>query len=100
VGLAFDAENILNGVASNGTLRGHGGTAELRRWLGIRRADFFYFVPNSADGGGQFPDVSTAADVHEINLRLIIKEMIVQRRDRKAVVQRDTHDGIHFVLKQ
>jgi hypothetical protein len=38
--------------------------------------------------------------MHEVNLRLIEEEMVVQRRDREAGIERGAHRRAHFVLEQ
>ena len=41
-----------------------------------------------------------AADVHEVDLRLVEEEVIVQRRHLETVVQGGTHGRVDFVLEQ
>ncbi len=100
VRLSFHADNVLNRFAGDGIGCGHGCTAEGGRGLRIRRADFLHLRPNFVDGGGELFRRTFAADVHEKYFRIIVKEMVVQRGDRKAVVQRDAHHRIHLVLKE
>ena len=66
----------------------------------IGSAGFLYLVPNFANGCGQLLSRTFAADVHEIDLRLVVEKVVVQRSDGKAVVQRRAHHGIHFILKK
>ena len=51
-------------------------------------ADRFDRVVNLPHRSGQFLDAAFTADVHEINLRLIEEEMVVQRGHAQPVVER------------
>ena len=52
-------------------------------------SDLFDLVVNFPDRPSQFFGVTLPGNVHEVDLRIVEKEMIVQGSDAQPVVQRD-----------
>ena len=75
--LTFVAENFLQGRGINFPLLGRH-AAEPGGRLSVLGPDLLNGIPNALDGGGQLLLIAMAADVHEIDLRLVEKEVIVE----------------------
>ncbi len=76
------------------------GRAESLCRRGSGSADFRDFIPYILNAGCQHCGIACAADMHEINLRLVEEEMIVKRRHFEPAVEGRAHGRVHLVLKQ
>lgn len=56
-------------------------------------------VLHLAHAGGQLLCAATTADVHEIDPRLVEKEMVMQRGHFQPGLERRAHCGIDFILE-
>src|SRR5438552_2855065 len=65
----------------------------------MRGADFLHTAQGALNGLGQFLQWAFAGDVHEINFRIVVKEMIVQRGHIEAIGEGHAHDRVDLVLK-
>jgi hypothetical protein len=68
--------------------------------LDIRRADILHFIKDGAHACRQFIDRRFSSDVHEVNLRLVEKEVIVQRSHFQTFIERHAHYRVHFILEE
>jgi hypothetical protein len=49
--------------------------------------------------GGELLWLAHAADVHEVDFRLVVEEVVVQGGDLQAVLERRVHRRRHFILE-
>ena len=75
-------------------------TGELRCWLRMRGANFFGSAERLLHRTRQLLDAAFPLDVHEIDLRFVKKEMVVQSRDGEALLQGNAQHRIHLILKE
>jgi diacylglycerol kinase family enzyme len=74
-------------------LGGHG-FAECAGGLRAGGANFLHFIQSGLDAFGERLRGAFAADVHEINLGLVVKKVVVQGGDVEAVFERGAHDTV------
>ena len=67
--------------------------------LGVLGTDLLDGVPDGLDSGGELFRLALAANVHEIDLRLVIKEVIVQSRDFQPMGESGVDRWRHLVLE-
>ena len=66
---------------------------------GIGGADLGDLVVDLLHPGSERLGVAVAADVHEVDLRLIEEEVVVQRRHLEAGIERRAHRRVDLVLE-
>src|SRR5262245_16986533 len=97
LGLAFVAQNLVDLVCRNGPgLRNVAREASSR--VGRFGPDLLDRIPHVLDGLGQLLWVALSSDVHEVDLRLIEKEMVVQAGYLQPAGQSSVHGGRDFIL--
>jgi hypothetical protein len=93
------AENAFQRRSRDGVFGWHR-FAESFRGLRIGRANLLRGREGVLHAGCHRFRRAFALDVHEINLRLIEKEMIVQCGDFQSALEQRAHHRIHFVLEK
>src|SRR6516162_2948292 len=88
VRVADDAENFIQWFSGDRILIRQWISTERFFWLRVSRANLFGSVVNFSDSTGQLIDCTFSFDVHEIDFRMIEKEMVVKRSDVKTIVER------------
>jgi len=68
--------------------------------LSIGRADFLHFIKECPHTFGQPIHSAFTADVHEVNLRFVEKEVIMQCGYFQTLAQGHAHDRVHFILEE
>jgi hypothetical protein len=70
------------------------------RRLWLRGPNFFLLRERGFHASRELINGAFTTDVHEIDARLIEEEMVVERRNRKAVIECRGHDRVHLVLEE
>jgi hypothetical protein len=100
LGLSFRAEDGINLCSADRITAGREGLAKGLRLFRLRAADFLHLVQRGLYASREFVGFAFATDVHEIDLRLVVEEVVVQRRDAHARVEQGAHHRVHFVLHE
>src|SRR5215472_3380419 len=93
------SKDLVERCSSNRTFLRQRRCAE--RLLGIRTShpNLFESVVHFSDSTGQLINCAFSFDMHEIDLWMVEKEMVMQCGDIQAVVERGRHRSVDFVFK-
>ncbi len=91
--LGFVTEDILDVLGSN-LVRFRPDMLERDSRDRVRGTDILDRIPDALDPSGQLRRISLSADVHEVDLRLVIEEVVVQPGHLQTVSEGRVHGGV------
>jgi hypothetical protein len=93
-------KNLLNRLSVYGAVSRNRWSLESFAGIRASSADLLDLVLSLADSFGKSLRATIPTNVHEVHLRIIVEEMVMQRRYLETVFQRHAYNRVHFILKQ